>query len=237
MKKILLIATLGLGFSLGAHAANITQMHTATFGHYTQTYGGTGSSFMTFSAADYYTLNNNTTWQAGAGWHPNNWSNLVSTQVNNNTLRYTFTAPANGILFQNTDYDSGDHSSQGVLGFSGPLIIEAQAGSTTGKLSGYATILSNTETWYGQPRFNFYAANVGQKVYFEQNYSLLGTSFTADLFQRQFVYNETGVVDFTRVAAVPEPSTYFLMLVGLTAVGVFAAKRKKADLTTSCMAI
>lgn len=228
MKKTLLIAAFGLSASFGAQAADITQMHTATFGHYTESYSGAGSNFMVFSAADYYTLDNGTTWDSGAGWHPNTWSQIASTQVNGNTLSYTFNAPANGILFQNTDYNSGNHSSQGVLGFSGPIKIVAQAGSTTGKFSGYATILSNDETWYGQPRFNFYAAQVGQKVYFEQNYSLIGTTFTADLFQRQFTYNETGVVDFTRVAAVPEPSTYMLMLVGLMAIGGFASKRKKS---------
>jgi hypothetical protein len=180
-----------------AQAATIDKMFTATFGHYSQQYQP-GGTFMVFSQADRYQLDDGSTWDSGAGWHPDTQVMLKSIESDGAKVRYTFEAPEGGILFQNTDYDSGDHSAQGVLGAPKKLVLVAKIGSTKGKLSGYTKIISNDETWYGQPRFNFYSAAVGDRVYFRQDVVLLGASFTPELFNGAFQYNLTGVVDFTR---------------------------------------
>ncbi|MET3135015.1 hypothetical protein AAKU55_005318 [Oxalobacteraceae bacterium GrIS 1.11] len=87
-------------------------------------------------------------------------------------------------------------------------------------------------TWYGEPRFNFYSAKVGQSVYFETKVSLNNTTFTQDLFSHSFAYNETGYVDFTHVMAVPEPSTGAMMLFGIIAIGL--VRRRKLSGKTQC---
>jgi hypothetical protein len=212
-----------------ATAATINQMYLATFGHYTQTYNP-GGQFMILSQADYYRLSDGTSWSSGAGWHPDTHSTLASVSISGSTITYTFNNPASGVLFQNTDYDSGDHSAQGILGLPTSLQIVAMIGSTTGVLQGYTQIMSNDETWYGQPRFNFYSAPVGTFVYFQQNFSLLNSSFTQTLFDQSFIYNETGYVDFTRTAPVPEPRNAALLLFGLLAVlGIRMANRRAVD--------
>lgn len=192
-------AFLWLSLAAGwASSATIDKMYTATFGHYTQDYQP-GGDFVIFSKADYYLLNDGSTWESGAGWHPDTRSTLKKKVVEGDTVSYYFEQPTGGILFQNTDYDGGDHSAQGVLGAPKKLVLKAKLGSTKGALQGYATIVSNDETWYGQPRFNFYSASVGDQVFFRQDFVLMGTSFSEDLFDRSFTYNLTGQVNFTKM--------------------------------------
>lgn len=213
--------------SLVASAATIDRMNTATFGHYTENYSP-GGSFLLFSGADTYLLNDGTSWESGAGSTSLAYSTLASVTTSDSTIIYTFNTPSSGVLFSNTDYDSGNHSSQGTLGLPAALSIVAKAGSNTGIFSGYTKILSNTETWYGQPRFNYYSAPVGAEVYFEQTFTLKGSTFTPELFNGSFVYNETGFVDFTKVAPVPEPNTSLLLLIGLGALLRFTSTKRQS---------
>lgn len=230
MKKLALVFAIACGFSAPILAAPVVieQMYLGTFGHYTQDYSA-GGSFMVFASADFYDLSNGASWDSGAGWHPSTYSTLAGAQVFGSKVRYTFAQPASGILFQNTDYDNGNHSAQGVLGVNGPLVIEADLGASTGKMWGYTTVLSNNATWYGEPRFNFYDAQVGDRVYFEEKFSLVGSSrFTQNLFQTNFKYNVGGVVDFTQklvATKVPEPATGFLLLGALATLA--AARRRR----------
>jgi hypothetical protein len=216
-------------FAAIASAATIDKMYTSTFGHYTQQYSP-GGSFMIFSQADHYQLSDGTTWDSGAGWHPAVYSTVASVHVSGDRIFYVFNAPAGGVLFQNTDYDSGDHSAQGVLGAPSHLILSAKIGSSRGTMFGYTTVISNDATWYGEPRFNFYSAPVGSEVFFKETFTLSGASFSTDLFDTSFTYNESGFVDFTRLrnvenmAAVPEPSTYLLLLGGIAALVAFRRK-------------
>lgn len=225
MKKYLILCLVLIGVASNLNAATIDIMYTATFGHYRQSYSATSQQFMIFSQADYYFLDDNSTWESGAGWHPDTSSTVLSVNVLGDTIIYTFSTPEDSILFQNTDYNSGDHSAQGVLGVSGPLTIVSELGSNTAVMSGYTEILSNEETWYGEPRFNYYSADVGDLVYFEVNYILgNGAVFDEDLFSTDFSYNLTGHVDFTNV--VPIPSAFFLFGSGILAVFVSKTRRK-----------
>ncbi|NHZ92222.1 PEP-CTERM sorting domain-containing protein [Massilia sp. CCM 8733] len=229
MKRLALFAALSLAFTATVHAAPvITQMHTATIGHYWQEFSP-NAQFMVFSIADRYKLSDGTEWKAGAGWHPSAYSTLASTAVDGSTIRYTFHTPADGILFQNVDYSFGDHSAKGMLTVDNALTIEALLGSNTAKLSGYATVKSNDATWYGEPRFNYYGAKVGDKVYFEQNFELSNAVFTNQLFNTSFDYNLTGVVDFTRRAGeVPEPGSLLILLAGAAAMATVRRRRRQA---------
>lgn len=182
--------------SLELSAATIDQMLTATFGHYTQTYTP-GSDVMIFSQADRYLLSDGTAWESGAGWHPDTYSRLERVFVEGDIISYYFAGPENSVLFQNTDYDSGDHSAQGTLKAPRHVILRARAGSKTGVITGYTKVLDNTPTWYGLPRFNYYSALVGERVFFKQNIELVDATFTFGLFNQTFNYNLTGKVDFT----------------------------------------
>ncbi|WP_374565085.1 hypothetical protein [Ideonella sp.] len=184
--------------SAGAHAATIDKMFTATIGHYEQDHQ-VGQPFMIFPKADYYLLSDGTTWDSGAGSHSTTYASLKKVVIDGDYIRYVFDRPEGGILFQNTDYDSGEHSAQGVLGAPKAIVLVAKAGSTQGIFKGYTTVISNDETWYGQPRFNFYSAAVGEKVYFKQNFVLLnGAVFTPTLFDTNFTYNVFGLVNFLK---------------------------------------
>jgi hypothetical protein len=206
--------TAGLLLSAGVHAATIDTMTTRPFGGYSVSYAP-GGNFQVFSPAWQYQLDDGSSWTAGAGWHPPTWVGLSSVSVSGSTIRYRFTTPADGLLFQNTDYDSGEHSAQGQLSAPAVLELVATLGESSGIVSGYTRVVSNDATWYGEPRFNFYSAPVGAEVWFEQRISLLGSSFTAGLFDGSFDYSAEGLVDFTRTAAVPELPTLALLLAGL----------------------
>lgn len=226
MKKWLLIILL-LVSVCPAHALTIDQMYISTFGHYNQTFDPNGytfqQSFMVFGQADYYVLNDGSSWDSGAGWHPKAYSTVKSVEVDGNSIAYTFHNPEDDILFKNTDYNDGFHSSQGVLCVSGPLRILADIGTSIGTMSGYTTILSNDETWYGEPRFNYYSASVGDLIYYEIDFVLNDAFWTEDLFDSRFSYNLSGVVDF-EVSPVPAPATFYLFFTGLPF--IFLMKRK-----------
>jgi hypothetical protein len=223
-RSMLGLATLALTATL-ANAANpetIDRMVTGTFGGYTQNYTA-GGTFLVFPFAAYYLLNNGTSWDSGAGVQYS-WQGTVDLVVRDgNTLRYTFNAPLDGVLYRGTDFSFGDHSAQGTLGVTGKLVLEALVGSSVGVMKGYIRILSNDATFY--PTFNYYSAAVGQSVYFETSYTLSNANFAEGTFNSSFVYNETGFVDFTQVMAVPEPAHVLMLLFGVAIVARHGRRR------------
>lgn len=203
----------------GAHAASnptIDVMSTNTFGGYAQTYNP-GQTFQVFQSPSQYFLSNGSSWTSGAGGFFSLDSKLESVAVNGTTIQYKFQLPADGIAMNYTDYDSGDHSSQGVLATVGDLVIEAQEGASIATMKGWLEVRSNTETWYGVPKFNYYSAPVGAKVYFQNTYRLDSGTFSSTLFNGSFSYHASGMVDFTSTMPVPEPASSALMLLGMAA--------------------
>jgi outer membrane protein assembly factor BamB len=164
-----------------------------------------GGTFALVGGAKKYELSDGSSWDSGAGSGRQHWSMFVRVETAGSTIRYVLSPPEVGLVFEQTDFDSGDHSAQGTLAAASDLVIEAQAGSTTAVLRGNARIVSNDMTWYGTPAFNFYSAIVGSVVPFEITYTIFGDTWTASTFSRSFVFTGTGWVDFAHPVSTPRP--------------------------------
>jgi hypothetical protein len=211
--------------TVGADADPITidAMRTNTFGGYWQNYRA-DKGIIIVGQADFYDLNNGTSWEAGAGSHPYAYSLFDREVVQGSTIYYLFRPPGNNVVFQNTDYNAGNHSAQGVLVGASPLVLKATIGETSAQMEGYARILSNEATWYGEPRFNFYSAPVGSVVPFSVNYHLLNNqTWQPGMFTSSFNYNLAGHVQF--IAVVPEPACFSFVMVA--AIVMFWAHRRR----------
>ncbi len=217
--------------TLNASAAMIDRMHVASLAQHWYVYSPItpiNGQFTIFPVADYYVLDDGSSWERGAGWAPETNTTLSSVSVEGSIISYNFNSPDDGILFQNIDYNESVHSTQGVLGVFTPLTIIADLGGTTAKMTGYTEIISNDETWPGGPTFNYYSASVGELVYFEVNYELNnelnnGAIFDEDLFNKRFSYRLSGVVDFT--TAVPLPSA--LPLIASSVLALFSVSWRR----------
>ncbi len=156
--------------------------------------------------ADVYTLSDGSTWRSGAGSATLARARFDRVEVLGSLLRYHFDPPADGVLYQQTDYNSGNHSAQGTLGAAGPLVLEATLGSTTATLLGQVEVVANDATWYGEPRFNYYSAPVGSVVPIDITYTLLGgATWSATTFGANFPVSNQGIVDFAAPISVPQP--------------------------------
>ena len=153
--------------------------------------------------ADTYYLSDGSSWESGAGSYQIGGARLDRVEVDGNTVRYYLIPPADGVLYAQTDFDSGDHSAQGSLGASGPLVIEATIGATTAVLHGAAELLSNDSTSYGS-LFNYYSAVVGSVLPVEVTYQLGSGSWGPHTFDSSFTYSAQGRVDFANPISVPK---------------------------------
>ena len=97
-------------------------------------------------SADVYTLSDGSPWSSGAGTHRIHSTEVERVEVSGSTIRYVLmTPPFSGRIYEQQDFDFGDHSAQGVLAASGPLVLEATAGSTT-------AVLRETRSSWRTPR-------------------------------------------------------------------------------------
>ena len=219
------IASSGLAAASPNGNPTIDVMHTGTifgyaFGH------DAGGQFQVGPFASSYDLDDGTSWQSGAGMGYFFNSTVTKVTTAGSEVAFTFRQPADGILFQNTDYSFGDHSAQGTLGAPSQITLVADVGSRTGVMEGWVTVLANDPTWYST--FNYYSASVGQSVWWQTAVTLQGdATFTPGLFDTHFEYVESGVVDFTRVQAVPEPGNLPLMAAAMAAMFAWTAKRRR----------
>jgi hypothetical protein len=154
--------------------------------------------------ANIYSLSDGSSWSSGAGVATTHSAPLDHVEVSGTALRYVLSPPTGGLIYEQTDYDSGNHSAQGQLGLSGPLVIEAEAGATTAVVHGNALVVANDATYYGEPRFNYYTAMVGSVVPFQVTLTMQqGSTWTADTFSRPFTYSAAGSVDFAHPVSGP----------------------------------
>jgi hypothetical protein len=164
---------------------------------YTDTYN-VATGLTLFGPARTYHLSDGTNWRSGAGSYQRTRAMFVSSTVSGNTIQYTFSPPVEGFVYKQTDYNSGNHSSNGSLGAFGPLVLEATLGSTTARMVGEVEILTNTPANYSEPRFNFFGAPVGSIAPFDVTFTLRnGATFTDTTFQSSFTVANSGTVDFT----------------------------------------
>jgi outer membrane protein assembly factor BamB len=161
--------------------------------------------------ANVYTLSDGSSWSSGAGSFTKARAQLNRVETAGSTIRYVFDPPADGVIYRQTDFDAGSHSAQGTLGADGPLVLEAEIGSTTAVMRGGARILANDATTYGEPRFNYYSVVVGSVVPFEVAYRLGSGTWTETTFDAAFSYTYTGVVDFAHPLSTPELLSVTLM--------------------------
>ncbi|WP_193213785.1 PQQ-binding-like beta-propeller repeat protein [Luteolibacter marinus] len=177
---------------------------------YSSTYSP-ASGFIILGTAKTYFLSDGSNWQSGAGSASTGYAGFHHAEVDGPLIRYHFNAPGQGYLYRQTDYNAGNHSSNGTLGAGGPIILEAAAGSTTGTLKGVAIITANIPANYPEPRFNYWSSPLGSAVPFEMTVSLKnGATFTEATFSQSFTYTTTGSVDLANPVSLP----------GLTGIGI-----------------
>jgi len=170
---------------------------------YYDTYNPT-TGLVVFGPARVYYLSDGSSWNSGAGSYYLPRAPFSGSEVDGTTIRYSFDPPSEGFLYKQTDYDSGNHSSNGSLGPAGPLVLEATLGSTTGTISGVVSILSNVPANYSEPRFNYWSAPMGAIVPFEATFTLRnGATFTETTFGSSFSYSNNGIVDFADASYIP----------------------------------
>jgi len=218
MRRILLFTVvLSIYSSVYAEAATIDMVTIHTNGGYSQTFDPNSSSlfenkFVIFGKADRYYLNDGTYWDSGAGSHSIARVGYVSANVNGSAIEYTFDPPEFYVIFENTDYNSGDHAAGGILKIDSNPVIKAENNTKMAKMEGYAEIIEN----YPENNiedFNYYSAKTGNKVFYSINYWKYDGYWTADTFNESFEYNLQGCIDFTNV--VPEPSSILVFLSGI----------------------
>jgi hypothetical protein len=213
----ILAATISCVASAVVTATTVNQLDVRTLGGYAVSHSPSARDFVVLEWPHIYHLSDGTSWLSGAGTYGYGTVGLINETVTAGIINYALElAPGQTYLMHYTDYDSGDHSSQGELAPYGPMVLTTPIGSQTAVMNGYAKVVSNSATWYGEPRFNFYSAQVGDAVPFTLTYSLLGSTWQPGIFDTGFTYNMTGTLDFTR--PIPEPSSFGLL--GITALAL-----------------
>ena len=200
-------STFTSGFSLAGSAAINTARITIdrmTFGatYYEQYYPNTG--LVLFGPAKTYFLSDGSSWSSGAGSYASPRAAFDRAEILGTTIRYYFRPPAEGFVYDQTDYNAGDHSSNGSLGAFGPLVIEATLGSNIGTMRGEVKILTNTPANYSEPKFNYWSAPVGAIAPFDVSFTLLdGGTFTPTTFDSTLRIENNGTVNFTAARRPP----------------------------------
>jgi hypothetical protein len=194
MKKLILVFLLASIFS-GPQLSNGASIDFMTIN--ASSAANPGGEVLLFGSASEYFLSDGSSWGSGAGSSAIGRGTLKSVEISGSTIHYTFNPPSDGILYRQTDYNAGDHSSQGELGVKGPLVLIAEIGSKTARMSGNVVIVSNEMTHYGEPKFNYFTASVGALARYSITYTLHDSGWTENIFNTTFSYSLTGYVYFT----------------------------------------
>lgn len=178
----------------------IDRMTTAVGFGYSQTHAPGAAIYVLGSAATYF-LSDGSQWSSGAGSYHAYSISLDHVETSGDTIRYVMVNP--GSIYQQTDYNSGDHSAQGTLAAHGSVVLETTIGSNIAVLRGSARVVNNDATSYGD-RFNYYTAVVGSVVPFQVTYTLASGTWDPEIFGRTFSYGAVGWVDFAHPISLPQ---------------------------------
>jgi len=220
-KETLLTIAAGIGFAIRGSMAgptiDVAQM--TPFGGYTQGYdpsdSGIYGELQILGEEIVYHLSDGTQWESGAGSSYSVYAGLDHIDTTPNLIRYMLDLPTGARIFEQTNFDSGDHSAQGKLVSTAPLMLEAIPGTSIATMNGYALLVSNEMTGYGKPRFNFFSAAVGEWVPFHATYTLQDATWNVNTFETSFQYGLISTLDFAH--AIPEPTSVLLFAMGFLA--------------------
>ena len=189
--------TQGAELSSAAASGERVTIDSMTFGvTYSQTYSP-GNGLVLFGPAKTYYLSDGSSWQSGAGSYSTARALLDRVELSGTTIRYYFEPPVDGFVYRQTDYNSGDHSSNGSLGIVGPIVLETTLGSSSAVIKGEVEILTNLPANYPEPRFNFWSAPAGAIAPFEATFTLIeGAGFSETTFDTQQKLANEGTVNF-----------------------------------------
>src|SRR5262249_17763 len=157
----------------------------------------------TLGAATTYYLSDGSSWQSGAGSARTTRARFLSSEVHGDSVRFVLIPPPDSVLYQQTDFNSGEHSSQGTATVAGPMVIEARVGDTDADMNGLAFVHDNDITSYSEPAFNFFSAVVGSVVPYRVRYHLSSGTWSASTLDGSFQYSLTGHVDFAHPLSAP----------------------------------
>jgi hypothetical protein len=147
-----------------------------------------------------YELNNNSSWQSGAGTA--SYGLMRFGHIERSGMMLSYVMDPDLRLVERTDYDNGAHSANFELDSIGQLVLVALQGSTTGTLHGQARIVRDEPANYNDSRFNLLSAPVGSIVPFTITYTLgAQATFEETLFDSSFEFVGDVVVDFTHPVA------------------------------------
>ena len=155
------------------------------------------NGLLLFGPARTYYLSDGNNWRSGAGSYSTARALLDRVETSGTTIRYYFDPPIGGFVYKQTDYNSGDHSSNGSLGIVGPIVLETTVGSNSAAITGEVEILTNSPANYSEPRFNYWSAPVGAISPFSATYTLLdGVTFSETTFDTEQKIANEGTVNF-----------------------------------------
>lgn len=144
-----------------------------------------------------YHLSDGSMWDGGAGTAFTPPQVVRSVERVGTTLRYRFTPTR---LLERIDYDSGAHSVNFALDAASDMVLVAEVGGRTGSLRGWARVVVDQVANYRDVRFNHLSAPLCSVVPVVMTMTLSPpATFTEVLFDREFEYDQSAVIDF-RVA-------------------------------------
>lgn len=178
--------------------------------------------------ADEHTLDNGEVWDSGAGGYTSGQVQYSHTEVDGTTVRYYFTATNPSEFIGMTDYNGGDHSANGTLGFEDELVLTATIGESEAYIEHGLTLLTNQPANYNDDRFYYFSAVVDSVVPFTVQVTHTSGTWQSDTFDGGFSYlAHSGLINFADPISSPQ----------ITSVQVVGASQLPPDSTIAMSAL
>ncbi len=153
---------------------------------------------------------------------------LISVTTVDDSIFFTFDSSSAEYLMKYTDFSFGDYGSTGTILPYQDLVLIAERGGTRASISGEA-LIGESGTGYSPPRGALYTAPVGSVIPFNVTYELIGDTWDESQFDTPFSYRSSGEFDFKNFRFVPEPKSAFLILIGISILGLRKGKCSLSD--------